>query len=202
MTFEIAIDDRDLETLNVVRIKAAIEDMVTFTHSLVVDNESSFKTVTSCYRQARDWKKTIEEKRKEATEPFRRQQSLINDKAKELTDPLTKIENIAKLKAGEYEKHLEELKRQEEARIREAAAMLDIPEAHIYVEPLAPTIRGEGAMAYTVIEKKFRITDITQVPAKYLQLNEATIKQDLKLGISNIPGLEIYEEKITKLRTR
>jgi hypothetical protein len=43
---------------------------------------------------------------------------------------------------------------------------------------------------------------MAKVPAKYLMVDEAAIKRDLKLGVSEIDGIEIFEEKITQLRTR
>lgn len=182
-------------------IEKAITDMVTFVQNITVDNEPAFKTVTSLYRQARDWRKIIEEKRKAATDPFRRQVSAINDKAKSLTDPLARIEEIATMKADGYQKMLEDIKAQEDTKIRQAAEILDLNE-ELYLPPLEKSIRGEGAIAYTKVEKKFRLIDISKVPAKYLKLDEAAIKQDIKLGIVEIPGLEIYEEKTTQLRSR
>lgn len=203
MTYEVATVDQAI-TLDrdLMEIKKTFDLLVHSVNALVVDNDTSFKIMTSYYRKVRDWKKLIEEKRKAATEPYRTQVALINDRAKELTDALNKIESITRLKADEYQRHLEELRRQEEERARAAAAILDIPEETVYIEPVSPTIRGDGAMAYTVTEKKFKVTDIAKVPAKYLKLDEVAVKQDLKLGIWEIPGLEIYEEKITKLRAR
>lgn len=202
MSIEIVMDDKAIATNDTAAIKQGIADMTQFAHSLVVDNESAFKSITSVYRTARDWKKIIEEKRKEAVEPYRKQQILINDKAKELTDPLTKVEQITKLKAEEYQKHLEAMKKLEEENARAAADLLDVPQEQIYVAPLAQSIRGEGAMAYTVMEKRFKLIDISKVPVKYLELNEALVKQDIKLGIDVIPGVEIYEAQVTKLRSR
>lgn len=186
---------------NGVDVKQAIRDMVLFAQSMIVESDGAFKSMTSLYRQARDWNKLIEEKRKLATEPFRRQTSAINDKAKELAEPLRMVEEIAKMKVDGYQRFLEQKKEQEDAKIREAAAMLDIDE-NLYIPPLEKSIRGDGAMAYTKVEKKFRLSDISKVPAKYLKLDEQAIKQDIKFGINEIPGLEIYEEKSTQLRSR
>lgn len=186
---------------NGVDVKQTIQDMVLFAKSMTVENDGSFKSMTSLYRQARDWKKLIEEKRKGATEPFRRQTSAINDKAKELSEPLTTVEEIAKMKVDGYQKMLEQKKEIEDAKIREAAAILDIDE-NLYIPPIEKSIRGEGAMAYTKVEKKFRLSDISKVPAKYLKLDEQAIKQDIKFGVNEIPGLEIYEEKSIQLRSR
>lgn len=201
MTIEL-LPGRDILGKEGAEIKLFLQGVLVKAHALSMDNEDAFKFVTGLYRNVRDWKKIIEEKRKAATEPFRTQQAFINDKAKELTDPLSEIEKITKLKAEEYQKHLECLKKAEEEEVREAAAILDIAEHELYIAPVAPTIRGEGAMAYTVTEKRFKLADISKVPAKYLKLDEIAIKQDIKLGLNEIPGLEIFEEQVTKLRSR
>ena len=53
-----------------VRVKGTINDMLSFCKDLVVNNEGSYKKITSLYKQAREWKKTIEAKREELVKPF------------------------------------------------------------------------------------------------------------------------------------
>ena len=153
------------------------------------------------YRQARDWKKSIEAKRKALVEPLRKQMAVINDKAKDLTDPLDEVIAIANVKSACYLRILEEAKRNEEAELRKTAALFDA-EDEIYIPPMEKTIRGEGAVLVTKTEKTFRVIDITKVPTKYLMVDEAAVKRDLKLGVGTIEGLDIYETTTTSLRTR
>jgi len=195
--FLIPMDSREHE----VQIKSIISDMLAFTEQLVVNSEVSYKKVTSLYRQAREWKKSIDAKRKEMTEPLRKQAAAINDKAKELTDPLDSVIDLANAKANGYQRMLEDLKRQEEEKIRAAAALFDAEE-EIYIPPMEKVIRGEGAVAVTKTEKKFKVTDLSKVPLKYLMVDEKAIEQDIRLGINQIEGLEIYEETTTQLRIR
>jgi hypothetical protein len=183
------------------QISQVVTDMVTYIENLVVDNEIAFKSATSVYRQARDWKNIIEQQRKVALEPYRRRVVTINDKAKELSDPLDRVIEATNAKCAGYQSHLEIIKKQEESKIREAAKMLDI-EAPIFIPPMEKSLRGDGAITSTKVEKKFRVTDIAKVPTKYLMVDEKAVKQDLKLGIFQIEGLEIYEEKTTTLRAR
>ena len=202
MSIEISSKEMSLSLdKNSSEVKKIIDDMLQFTQSLIVDSESAFRTVTNLYRQSKDWRKIIEEKRKQATDPFRKQVSTINDKAKELSDPLCRVEELTKMKADGYQKMLEDAKKLQDQAIREAAIMLDIHE-DLYIPPLEKSIRGDGAIAYTKVEKKFKLVDIDKVPAKYLKIDEAAIKQDIKLGVNTIPGIEIYEEKSTQLRSR
>ena len=119
---------------------------------------------------------------------------------KELSEPLDKIIEIANAKTGSYQKLLEEQKRVNDEETRQAAALFG--DSDIYIAPLEKTIRGDGAMAITKTVKKFRLSDINKVPMKYLMLNEKAIELDIKLGLSEIAGLEIYEEQTTQLRVR
>lgn len=166
-----------------------------------IDGEESYCKITSLYSEARDWKKQVESKRKALTEPLRKQIASVNDRARELTDPLDEIIQITNRKAGDYAALLESKRIEQEISLKEAASLFD-SEREVFVEEIPSTIRGDGALSVTKIEKRFRLIDITKVPSKYLTIDEAAVKQDLKLGVQEIPGLEVYEEKTTNLRVR
>lgn len=184
-----------------VQIKSTIRDMVAFARGLAVNTEASYNQITSMYRQAREWKKIIETKREQLVAPFRKQIAMINDKAKDLTDPLDAVIAMANVKSACYLRLLEETKKKEDEALRKVASIFDA-EDEIYIAPMQKNIRGEGAVLVTKKEKTFRVTDITKVPSKYLMVDEAAIKRDLKLGIAEIPGLEIHETTTTSLKTR
>jgi hypothetical protein len=182
-------------------VKNIIQDMVSFTESLAVDNDQAYKKITSLYRQAREWKKCLDAKRKEMTEPLRKQASSINDKAKELSDPLDRVIDLANTKANCYQKLLTDIKAKEDAKLREAASFFDTGE-ELYIPPMEKSLRGDGALLATKIVRRFRVTDMAKVPAKYLTIDAAAIEQDIKLGLGEIAGIEIYEELTTHLRCR
>lgn len=196
-SFELALD----EHTNGVVVRQVIGDMVEFTKSLIVDSDGAYKKITSLYRQARDWKKVIDGKRKELTEPLRKQVSAINDKAKEITDPLDAVIDLANRKASGYLSHLEEVKRLEDEKLRAAAAIFEAEE-ELYIPAMETTVRGHGAVAVKKTELCFRVVDISKVPARYLVVDEAAVKKDLRLGLVEIPGLEVYENSTTQLRVR
>jgi len=189
-----------LET-GTLEVKKVIADMLGFATALVVDTDQAYKKMTSLYSQARNWKKAVDEKRKSMTEPLRKQVSSINDKAKELTDPLDAVIDIANSKAMGYQRLLEQKRIEDEAKLRAAAELFDAAD-EVYVPALEKVIRGEGASAVTKVEKRFRVIDVSKVPAKYLMIDEKKLMQDIKLGINSVEGIEIYEESITSLRVR
>jgi hypothetical protein len=196
-TFLISLNDES----NKLQIKSIIKDMLGFAEQLIVNNEGAYRKITSLYRQAREWKKSIEGKRKELTEPLRKQTSAINDKAKELTDPLDAVIALANRKTSGYQIMLEEIKRKEDEKIRNGAALFDA-EDEIYIPPMEKVMRGDGAMAITKVEKRFKVVDLSKVPLKYLMIDAISIEQDIKLGINEISGISIYEEQTTQLRVR
>lgn len=186
---------------NTLQVKKVIKDMLSFATSLIVDNETAYKKVTQLYSQARSWKKCVDEKRKAMTEPLRKQTSAINDKAKELTDPLDGVIELANAKATGYQRTLEAKRLEEETRLRKAAELFDAAD-EVYVPALDKVLRGDGASAVTKVEKRFRLIDIGKVPAKYLMIDEKKLLQDIKLGLTSIDGIEVYDETITTLRVR
>jgi hypothetical protein len=184
-----------------VQIKTTIRDMLAFAKDIAVNSEVSYNKITSMYRQAREWKKSIEAKRKDLVDPFRKQMAIINDKAKDLTDPLDAVIAIANVKSTVYLRMLEEAKKKEDEELRKVASIFDA-EDEIYIPPMEKNIRGDGAVLVTTKEKAFRVLDISKVPSKYLVVDEKAIERDLKLGIAEISGLDIFETTKTQLRTR
>lgn len=199
MSSEIVLSDSD--SMNPLTVRSIISDMVQESESLVVNSEQSYKKITSLYSQAREFKKYIEARRKSVTEPIRKQLSAINDKAKELTDPLDRVIYFSNAKANGYIQLLEQMRINQQEKLRQAADLFEASD-QVYLPEVENVVRGEGASAVTKKEKNFRLVDLSKVPLKYLMLDEDQIKKDLKMGIDEIPGLEIYEETKTTLRVR
>lgn len=192
--FEVSFSNPLCETL----IKNTIRDMVEFTKSIEVVDETTYKKITVLYKQAREWKKHIDTKRKEATEPLRKQTSAINERAKDFTDPLDTVIELANLKTSTYMKRLESAQSAEEQKLKAAADLFDASDDILV--PMVKPVRGEGASVITKVEKHFRIIDADKIPKKYMIIDEQAIKRDIALGVLDIPGIEIFEEKTTKLR--
>jgi hypothetical protein len=84
--------------------------------------------------------------------------------------------------------------------LKAAAHLLDVDVP--YLMPIEKNLRGDGAMTVTRTVRKFRIVDPSKVPLKYMKLDEEAVKAAIKLGVAEIEGLEIYDEKETTLRSR
>lgn len=183
-------------------VRKMVDTMITTAKELVVNSDYSFKQATAIWKQAREWKKTIETQRKAMIEPQRKFITQINDRAKEITEPLDHIEEHIKTKIDRYHKDLEAQREAFIAQQKEAADMLGVDSTDIYVPEVASSMRGSGAIAYKKTKKTIKVTDIKKVPEKYLMINEKLIEEDLKAGGADIPGIEIVEEETIQLRSR
>jgi len=198
------IEREDLTLLpeqNEIDLKQKLTEIVAYAESLEMDNEAAFHKITAMYAQSKEWEKLIEFLRKQANAPDQSRINARNDKAKEVMFHLKKIQEIAKSKSASYQERLEDIKRQEEEKMRAAVALLELEEVP-YIPPAEKTQRGDGATAYTRTVRKFRIVDEEKVERKYLKIDEEAIERAIKLGLRELSGVEIFEEKETILRTR
>jgi len=184
-----------------VDIKVRLTQLLDFSKRLEVVDEFGFRQIMALYSESKGWEKKIEFLRTEANGPDQERINARNDKAKELLKPLKEIQSVAKTKSAQYQAILEERKRQEEKRIEDILDIIGVDEMP-YIEPIEKSVRTEKGMMYTKVVKKFRIVDRDKIPACYLMVNEKAVENGIKLGIANIPGIEIYEEETTQLRTR
>jgi hypothetical protein len=200
MTFELITEQQPLSILeDAAQIRSTINNLVATVKGLVINSDDTFRSGTSLWRAARDWKKSIETQRKFLTEPYRKKTTEINDRAKEVTVPLEEIESLIKSKIDLYQKAIEEQRSATIAQHREAESLLDIV-VDINV-PQIDSMRGPGATVYKTTRQKINVVDISLVPAKYIMINEKAVEADLKMGII-IPGIEMIEEQITQIRSR
>lgn len=173
-------------------IKQRLGEIVLVAKNIIMDNETAFRKITSLYSQAKDWENQIEFARKQANAPDQEKIRIRNDKAKELLDPLRQIQAIAKDKSIKYNLMLESTKILDEE--NEKPVLGDAANE----KPL----RGDGAIVYTRTVRKFRIVDESKIPAKYLKVDMEAIERDIALGIAEIPGVEVYQEKVVQLKKR
>lgn len=182
-------------------VRGKIERMKQEVTSLVMTNEVAFHQATKFYKFAKEGEKQIEFIRKQLNGPDQERINARNDKAKDLLEPLKEVQRIAASKSAEYQTMLEEQKREAQLKIEEAVELFGVEPAMPITE-FPKTVRSESATVFTRTIRNFRIVDPSKVPAKYLMVNEEAVKQDIKLGVNEIPGIEIYEEQVRQIRTR
>jgi hypothetical protein len=183
-----------------VDLKQGIASLRSYAENLMIFDEMSFNAATALCRKVRDWCKMIEHFRKESNAPDQARINARNDKAKELSKPLGEIDLLMADRVARYHAALEEQKRIAAAKIEAYSKLMD--EEVPYVPSAEKTLRGDGMVVYSKNEKKFKVVDLAQVPLKYLQLNEDAVKADIKLGVNEIAGLEIFTTTTTQMRSR
>jgi hypothetical protein len=162
------------------------------------DSEVEAKRI---WEEVKEFRKKVDAQRKEKIEPLRKVISSVNDASKEITDPLEQAEDTIKKKITQY-RTLLEIQRLEELKAKEEAAKIIGSDQPVYVAPVEKVTRDGGVIAYTKTEKKFRIVEALSVPRQFLTVNEDAIAMAIKQGCTEIPGIEIYEETKTILRSR
>ncbi len=168
--------------------------------------------------------KEIERRRKSMVEEPNQYVKSINNLAKvyqeKLNPGITSLKG--KLSAYAYEKRIEAQRKAEaEAKARaELQAKIDAETARLNAEaksrdenakpieapkieaPLTAeppkTTRTEVGKATQVTTWAFNVVDPAKVPAEYLVVDEKRIRQAVKDGIRQIPGVEIFEETKTR----
>jgi len=186
---------------NPLAVMEIIHGTLSLAKNLIVSDKQSYDEITSLYSKAREWKKIIDTKRKEMTEPLRKETAKINDKAKQLTDSLDQVIEIANVKTNSYIKVLEQQKQKEDEKLKEIASMFDA-EGELYIPVMEKSVRGEGAMTVSKTVNKFIVEDISKVPLKYLMVDMDKVEEAVKMGVLEIPGITITQETTTKLRIR
>lgn len=191
-----------------------IEDMQEQAAAVAITSDGENTRAIEMGLQAKKLGKAIEDARKRfVAEPGEFVRS-VNALAKSFSEKLAAIEYGLKRKICDYQqrKELERRKAEEEAR-RQAAelqAKLDAEAKAANVEPVqieAPAVpkasgpvRTAEGTSYQHTEWHFEIKDDAAIPREYLMPCEAKIRQAVKDGVRNIPGVNIFEHTETRFR--
>lgn len=182
-TFEYAIDD-------------ALEKAMLFS----VSSQWSAEEAMNLIAKLKGYIKKIEEVRKRVNEPHRKATIYNNEKCRPFTDKLERIEHIlfAKINAWKVKYEEEQKLLEQEAEQLKNALQLDVS-PHITREA---TLRTSEALVYEKTQWKFDIECLSEVPRQYLMIDEEKVEAALKSGVREIPGLKVYQEKKTIIRSR
>ncbi len=146
----------------------------------------------------------LEQQRKEAAEreATRKLQEKVDAEARVLRE---EAEHKAKEAAAQLKKE-----KDKDARValektiadETLAAQAPTPQVANIVLPTAPkVVRTETGSGYLRMDWTFEITDEAQVPREYLMVNEGLIRNKVKAGIRQIPGVRIFEKPTGITRT-
>lgn len=195
--------------------EAEITRMVEWAEGLVVKTDDDAVAATEAGAKLVKLAKRLDEARKKALEPHKAFTDGLNGICKGWSARIEQIKKAlsAKLLPYQQRKAEEERHRQESARKAEAEARrkaeeeakalgVEAVEVAATVHAPAPTEKVKTALgtAYTVELDKFEIVDAQAVPRQYMMVDERLIREAIKGGIREIPGVRIWTEKETRFR--
>ena len=177
-----------------------VDEVATSLRLMLVDNAADASIATNKCQLAKDLYHKIEMRRKALIEPSRKFISNVNDASRYLTDQLSNAIEETKVKLAVYKKKEEQENIDKMEAFKELAKDLGIS-VNLYSNP-ETVIRASGATASTKSKYTFEVKEEHLVPVKYMMVDEKKIKHAIAMGIREIPGIEIKEEKTMMIRKR
>ncbi len=163
-------------------------------NSYVIDSIEAIDTASLFLKKIKDVETYMENKRLEFTQPLNQSLKAINDNFRELKTPLEDARILLTNKILTWKRAETERLEKEEARRRA------IQEAHEKAghEVNAPIIvaKPQGKIGYTQTSKywTFEVVDFSKLPDLWKSVNEVAIRDTIRTGVREIPGLKIYQE--------
>lgn len=192
----------------------AIDAMVVQAKGHEVTDEETNTNAVAMAGQAKAIANKVEKLRKSIVDAPNQFVKSVNNFAKQYTGKLAEIESNLKAKINRYQveqqrARIEAQKRaEEEARKLQELVNKESVDAGIEpvqvvapVIPVATITRTDNGSASLRKVWTWRLKDFAQVPDQFKVLNEKEINLNIKAGARNIPGLEIFEEAQTVIRS-
>lgn len=187
--------------IELTRYNGEVEHALAHARKVSIDTDDDATSNVEFAGQMRKLSKKIEATKKDITAPAREFTAKVNALATGYTEKLDEAIDLISSKVGSFnhtkvERQLHELELQA---IVEAAAGVKTDFA---VMPANENTKTALASTYQTSEWDIEIDDFSKIPVEYLMLNEALVKQSIKMGRDSIPGLKIVERKVTRIRTK
>jgi|GEM_PF-2400646 len=163
--------------------------------------------------------KRLEELRKKIVGPYNSYLTQVNGFFKLYTEPLMQAETYLSRQLGNYrqfqENEARRIKAEQEAETRkiqkqleDEAAAAKAKDIHYepapIVAPVAPEIqrvtRTSGGSTSQRKDWTFEVENESLIDREFLMLNEKKLREHIKGGLRNTPGVRIFEEFTTRIR--
>jgi hypothetical protein len=196
---------------------SAVDSMVEQAEFHEIEDDASNTRAVEMAGQAKSLAKNIEKVRKEIVDPAFRFKKSVDNLAKAYRDRLDRIERGLKQKISAYHRAQEVKRREAERKAAEAARKMQERVdaeaaaagvetvkivAPIAQEPPKVTRTAEGSAHQ---QKKWTWdrngVDFEKVPDEFKTLDVVGINKAVREGVRNIPGIRIYQETTTVIRS-
>ena len=185
--------------------------------SLKIATDTENETATFIGVSSSQMVKTIDDVRKQIIDKPDKFVREINAYTKIFKDKFENVKNLAGQKTGQYRAVKEQQRREAESaalkaqqelqkKLNEEAKEKNVEPVVIETPVLTPAktiTRTEAGSSFSKTVMTFKLVNLAQVPEEYKEtiLKEGAIKQAIKDGLRDIPGLEIFPETKTQFRT-
>lgn len=155
-------------------------------------------------------RRKIEDRRRFFVDPLNAQVKRINELFRKIAEPLDRADSVVRAKVMEYRKRQQEIARAEQERLdREAAraqervdkkaARIGIAAPQVVV-PVVPVLPPTVAGATVRRVWTFRVVDASKLPREYLVVDAVAIREAVRAGVRQIPGVEIFQDETLAVR--
>jgi hypothetical protein len=202
------------------RFKTECDLVVARAKTLTVIRDPDTNTLASEWAvQAKHKVKELEELRKRIVTPYNTYLTQVNRFFKLYSDPLGQAADYLARLLGNYrqfqENEARRIKAEQEAEARKIQAQLEAEakeaakkdvhyEPAPVVAPVAPDVqrvtRVAGGSTSQRKDWTFEVEDESLIDREFLMLNEKKLREYIKGGLRNTPGVRIYEEYTTRIR--
>ena len=191
-----------------------VDSLVKKAEDLKIENDEQNQLAVSMGTSAKKLTKLIETKRNEIIKEPEEYVKGVRNFCKMFTEKLILIEMTLKSKITSYrivqeQKRREaELKAQKETEKLQAKLNKDAEkkgiEAPQILAPIipkeAPVTRTESGSASLRKTWTFELVDLDKVPREFLTLSEGKVRDSIRGGVREIPGIRIFEKESTSFR--
>jgi len=167
----------------------------------LMDMEADIKKKIVEYRKIEAEK--LEAERKKAEEKRRKEWEKEQEKLRKQREKEAEKEKarLAKLELSKKDEKAELKRIEDEKKAKEEEAQREEFNFDDGDFQQSKSVYSENGSVKMRKQWTFRIVDQSKVPSKYLVVDERLIRADVKAGIRNIDGVDIYEEEIVGANT-
>ncbi len=173
----------------------------------VVASDTDMKSATEDLSIMATLKKTLTERKVFHLTPLNDRLKDYRDIFTSISDPLDLAIFVTKAKVLAYQREeqrkrdeADAIRRQEEDIARRKAALKGEPEPEtgpkVVTAPVATISRTDVGQSHQKMIAKWKLLDLSLVPAKFLILNEVLVGKLVRAGETDIPGIEIWKEPV------
>lgn len=185
-----ALSVREIETL-----EEQVSPLANQANSYVVDSAESVEVASLFLKQVKDAETSIENKRVEFTGPLNQSLKAINDTFKKLRAPLEDARATVSGKIMAWRLIEREIAEKEEARRRAIQAAHEKAGHQVSAPVVMP--KPMASIGNTQVRKvwKWKVVDFHKVPDSMKAIDNVAVNNSVRLGVREIPGIEVYQEE-------